>query len=290
MGANRDTGSSKSFDATADGYPRAEGFAAVLVKRLDLAIRDGNHIYSVITGSAINANGKGKPLTTPEADAQVMTVQAAYNRANRNPAEAFYVELHATSTLVGDPIEVNGAGRVFSKGRDSEKTLRIGSVKANMGHAGGCSFMASLIKVSLMLHNKEIIPNVRFHNPNPKIDFVGGKMKVQTELERIPPNMAASDGKFVASISTYGLGGANGHVVIESFETAEQVQAAAAITHEPKTTTPPLYLFAIGTLTEPSLGRWQTALTSHFENLTAGPTARGKDSVVLRIDNVPWVC
>ena len=76
--------------------------------------------------------------------------------------------------------------------------------------------------------------------------------------------MAASDGKFVASISTYGLGGANGHVVIESFETAEQVQAAAAITHEPKTTAPPLYLFAIGTLTEASLGRWQTALTSQF--------------------------
>jgi len=118
------TGSSKSFDAAADGYAHAEGFAAVLVKRLDLAIRDGDHIYCVITGSAIGANGKGKLLTTPQADAQVMTVRAAYDRANRNPAEAFYVELHATGTLAGDPIGVNGAGKVFSKGHDSEKTLR----------------------------------------------------------------------------------------------------------------------------------------------------------------------
>ena len=134
--------------------------------------------------------------------------------------------------------------------------------------------MAGLIKVSLMLHNKEIIPNIRFNKPNPKIDFVGGMMKVQTELEKISPDMAASDGKFVASVSTYGLGGANGHVVVESFETVEQVQAAAAITYEPKTTTPPLYLFAVGTLTEGSLGRWQTALTSHFENITEPKTLR----------------
>jgi len=121
--------------------------------------------------------------------------------------------------------------------------------------------MASLIKVSLILHNKEIIPNIRFNKPNPKIDFDGGMMKVQTELEKISPDMAAPDGKFVASISTYGLGGANGHIVLESFEGIEQGQATTV-------TTPPLHLFAVGTLTEGSLGRWQTALTSHFESLT----------------------
>ena len=282
LGVLSPTGSSKSFDAAADGYARAEGFAAVLVKRLDLALRDGDHIYSVITGSAINANGKGKSLTMPEGEAQGMTIRAAYARANRNPADAFYVELHATGTLVGDPIEVNGAGKVFSRGRDPKKTLRVGSVKANMGHAEGCSFMASLIKVSLMIHNKEIIPNIRFTKPNPKIDFVGGMMQVQTELEKMSPDMAASDGKFVASVSTYGVGGANAHVVVESFETVEQVQAAAAIIREPKTTTPPLYLFAVGTLTEGSLGRWQTALSSHFENLAEPRALRSLSRELIR--------
>ena len=127
--------------------------------------------------------------------------------------------------------------------------------------------MASLIKVSLMLHNKESIPNIRFNNPNPKIDFIDGMIQVQTKLEKTTPNMAASDSKFVASVSTYGVGGANPHVVVKSFETVKQVQAAATIIREPKTTTTSLCLFAIDTLTEGSLGRWQTTLTSHFKNL-----------------------
>ena len=221
----------------------------------------------MVTGSAINANGKGKSLTMPEGEAQGMAIRAAYARAQRNPADAFFAELHATGTLVGDPIEVNGAGRVFSQGRDPTKTLRVGSVKSNIGHAGGCSFMASLIKVSLMIHNKEIIPNIRFNKPNPKIDFAGGMMKVQTDLEDIAPEMAAPDGKFVASISTYGVGGANAHVVVESFETAAEIEAASSLIREPKTNTVPLYLFAVGTLTEGSLGRWQNVLTSHFKEL-----------------------
>jgi len=282
LGVLSPTGSSKPFDAAADGYARAEGFAAVLVKRLDYALRDGDHVYSVITGSAINANGKGRSLTTPEAEAQEMTVRAAYARANRNPADTFYVELHATGTLVGDPIEVNGAGKVFSEGRDPERTLRVGSVKGSIGHAEGCSFMASLIKVSLMLHNKEIIPNIRFHNPNPKIHFVGGMMKVQVELERISPDMAAPDGKFVTSISTYGLGGANGHIVVESFNGIEQTRVVTDTACEPKTTIPPLYLFTIGTLTEGSLGRWQTALTSHFESITEPRTLRSLSRELIR--------
>ena len=142
---------------------------------------------------------------------------------------------------------------------------RVGSVKGNMGHAEGCSFMASLIKVSLMLHNKEIIPNIRFNKPNPKIDFVKGMIQVQTELEKLAPEMAASDGHWVTSVSTYGVGGANAHVVVETFETVAEVEAAAAIIREPKTTTKPLYLFAAGTLTEGSLARWQTSLMTHFE-------------------------
>ena len=206
LGVLSPTGSSKSFDAAADGYARAEGFAAVLIKRLDLALKDGDHIYSVITGSAINANGKGKSLTMPEGEAQGMTIRAAYARANRNPADAFYVELHATGTLVGDPIEVNGAGKVFSKGRDSKKTLRVGPVKANMGHAGGCSFMASLIKVSLMLHNKEIILNIRFTKPNPKIDF---SSTTAAPLPLHPIRLGLSDSPSMSAYITTGSPGSD---------------------------------------------------------------------------------
>jgi len=137
------TGSSKSFDAAADGYARyihshpqstifqasplisrAEGFGAVIIKRLDKALIDGDTVYSVITGSSINSNGKGVSLTMPKADMQAQTIRQAYFQAKRKPSEAFFVELHATGTSVGDPIEANIAGQVFSEERKSDRVLR----------------------------------------------------------------------------------------------------------------------------------------------------------------------
>ncbi|KAH7918142.1 ketoacyl-synt-domain-containing protein, partial [Leucogyrophana mollusca] len=273
LGVLSPTGSSKSFDASADGYARAEGIAAVLIKRLDRAVDDGDAIYSVLTGSAINANGKGKSLTMPEGDMQAETIRDAYANAKRDPAEAFYVELHATGTKVGDPIETNAAGKVFSKGRSDTKALRVGSVKSNIGHAEGCSFLASLVKVSLMLHHKEIIPNIRFTKANPKIDFVSLKMKVQTELENITPEMAAKDGKWVTSISSYGVGGSNAHVVMETFETVSNVSQPTPtdiVSSEKK----PLYLFSIGSLTETALGRWKESLIKAYDGVTDDRTLR----------------
>jgi len=271
LGVLSPTGSSKSFDAAADGYARAEGFGAVLIKRLDAAVRDRDTIYSVITGSSINANGKGKSLTMPEGDQQAEAIKQAYANANRDPSSAFYVELHATGTAVGDPIEANAAGKIFSKGRDPSKILRVGSVKSNIGHSEGTSFLASLIKVSLMLHNKEIIPNIRFNKPNPKIQFGKGMMKVQTELEKITPDLAAPDGKWVTSISSYGVGGANAHVVVETFETANDVlQNTTTETSAEK----PLYIFPIGSLTETSLARWGDALAEAYKGVTDDKTLR----------------
>ena len=103
---------------------RAEGFAAIMIKRLDKALIDGDTVYSIITGSSINSNGKGVSLTMPNADMQAETIRQAYNQANRKPSEAFFVELHATGTPVGDPIEANIVGQVFSEDRKSDKVLR----------------------------------------------------------------------------------------------------------------------------------------------------------------------
>ncbi|KAI9455958.1 hypothetical protein HD554DRAFT_2317618 [Boletus coccyginus] len=265
LGVLLPTGSSKSFDESADGYARAEGAAAVLIKRLDLAVADGDSIYSIIKGSAINANGKGKSSTMPEGDMQAETIKEAYQVAKRDPSEAFFVELHATGTKVGDPIETNTAGKVFSNGRDAQKPLRVGSVKSNIGHAGGCSFLASLVKVSLMLHHKEIIPNIRFTKVNPKIDFPALKMQVQMELESITAGMAASDGTWVTSISSYGVGGSNAHAVLES---AETVAHLTTVIGAPPIHKKPLYLFSIGSLTEPTLGHWKDALLGAYYGQT----------------------
>ncbi|KAH7909125.1 putative nonribosomal peptide synthetase [Hygrophoropsis aurantiaca] len=273
LGVLSPTGSSKSFDASADGYARAEGIAAVLIKRLDRAVHDGDAVYSVLTGSAINANGKGKSLTMPEGDMQAETIRHAYATAKRDPAEAFYIELHATGTKVGDPIEANAAGKVFSKDRPDRKTLRVGSVKANIGHAEGCSFLASLIKVSLMLHHKEIVPNIRYTKPNPKIDFLSSKMKVQTELEKITQEMAAKDGKWVTSVSSYGVGGSNAHVVVETFETVSDIFHPTATAISPSAIKP-LYLFVAGALTESALRRWTESFSKAYDGVTDDRTLR----------------
>ena len=95
-----------------------------MIKRLDKALIDGDTVYSIITGSSINSNGKGVSLTMPNADMQAETIRQAYNQANRKPSEAFFVELHATGTPVGDPIEANIVGQVFSEDRKSDKVLR----------------------------------------------------------------------------------------------------------------------------------------------------------------------
>ncbi|KAI6098831.1 putative nonribosomal peptide synthetase [Pisolithus croceorrhizus] len=220
LGVLSPTGSSKSFDASADGYARAEGVAAVLIKRLDLPS---------------TPMGKGS-LTMPEGDMQAETIKEAYRVARRDPAETFFVELHATGTKVGDPIETNAAGKVFSKGRDGKKALRVGSVKANIGHAEGCSFLASLVKKA-----------------NPRIDFPALKMKVQTELEKIGPEMAAKDGKWVTSISSYGVGGSNAHVVLETAETAADLPSSIEAS---------------------ALGRWKDVLVRAYEGVTDDRTLR----------------
>jgi acyl transferase domain-containing protein len=105
---------------------RAEAAAAVVIKRQDLVERDGDPAYAVITGSSINANGKGKSLTMPEGVMQAETIKGAYAIAKRDPSQAFFVELHATGTKVGDPIEANAAGQVFAVNRRDHKLLRYG--------------------------------------------------------------------------------------------------------------------------------------------------------------------
>ncbi|KAJ3168788.1 hypothetical protein HDU87_000913 [Geranomyces variabilis] len=250
--------SSKSFDSSANGYARAEAFAAVIVKPLDAALRDGDHIYSVISGSAVNANGKGTSVTMPEGKMQQQVMRAAYREANRSPADTLYVELHATGTLVGDPIESNAAGEVFLDASKT-KTTRVGSVKANIGHAEGTSFLASLIKVSLMLENRKLLPNIRFVNPNSKIHFKRFKLQVQTEVEDMTDDMATADGAFVTSISSYGVGGSNVHCVVESAPVsgAKQVVARGG----PR-------LFVAGTLSQASLTRLIDWIKKTYGDLT----------------------
>ena len=215
LGTLSPDGVSRTFDADANGYVRGEGCVIVILKRTSAALRDNNHIYAEISGSYINANGRGSSLTMPEGRMQMATTRRAYAQAGRSPRDAAYVECHGTGTSVGDPIEANSLGEVFSEGRMDSTRLPIGSAKTNVGHLESAAGIVGLIKTALILDAGVLFPSLNFHKPNPKIRWDQYMIRVQTETESLPKSAITSDGKYVASVSAFGFGGANAHMVLE---------------------------------------------------------------------------
>ncbi|KAI8803849.1 polyketide synthase [Cladochytrium replicatum] len=206
LGTLSPTGTCHAFDADADGYVRSEGCSVIVIKPLKQAIADGDHVYAIVSGSAINANGRGRSVTMPGKEAQMDVVRTAYRRAGRSPSDAVYFECHGTGTGVGDPIEANAIGSVF--------TCRIGSVKTHIGHLEWAAAMAGIVKACLMLDSETLLPTINFKTPNPKIDWEGLNLIVPISLETLPLQVTA-DNHRVISVSSFGFGGANGHVVLE---------------------------------------------------------------------------
>ncbi|KAK8017706.1 hypothetical protein PG993_014032 [Apiospora rasikravindrae] len=199
-------GSSKTFDASADGYARGEAVTALYVKRLDQAVRDGNPIRAVIRASATNADGRTSGLAMPSPDAHEALIRHTYRTAGLDFAETAMVECHGTGTAVGDPLEVAAIANCF--GRDG---TYIGAVKPNLGHGEGASAITSIAKAVLSLENKTIIPNIKFVTPNPAIPWEAAKLKVPTE-----PLPWPTDRRERMSVNSFGIGGSNVHFILDS--------------------------------------------------------------------------
>ncbi|BCS26961.1 type I iterative PKS [Aspergillus puulaauensis] len=205
-------GVTKTFDADAHGYGRADGINAVYIKRLSDALNDGDHIRGVIRATSTNSDGATSAITVPSHKAQVDGIRKAYALAGiEDLDQTAYFECHGTGTPTGDPIEVSAVASVFAPARESSEPLWIGSTKPNLGHSEAASGLTSLIKVVLAMENKAIPPNINFDVPNPNIDFDGWKVRVPTTAHPWPEGC-----KERASINSFGIGGSNAHVVIES--------------------------------------------------------------------------
>ncbi|RDA93312.1 hypothetical protein CP533_2039 [Ophiocordyceps camponoti-saundersi (nom. inval.)] len=204
------TSDCKPFDSSADGYARAEGVNAIYLKRFTSAVKNGERVHAVIRGTAINANGKTPGITLPNAKMQEAVVRKAYRNAGLDFADTDYIECHGTGTAVGDPIEVDGLASCFA-GRDGEAVM-IGSVKSNLGHSEAASGLTSVIKVALAFEHGLIPPTYGVKNLNPKLKLDVRNMRVLTEVEAWPRALRR------ASINSFGYGGANGHVILESVE------------------------------------------------------------------------
>ncbi|KAL4795380.1 acyl transferase domain-containing protein [Aspergillus venezuelensis] len=167
-------GSSKSFDAAADGYARGEAVTALYIKRLDKAIRDGNPIRAVIRSSAAGTDGRSKGgMANPNPDAHEAIIRKAYASVGLDTAQTAMVEAHGTGTPVGDPIEVEAIARCFGK-----EGAYLGAVKPNLGHSEGAAAITSVMKAVLSLEHRTILPNIKFNNPNPAISWDAAKLVV----------------------------------------------------------------------------------------------------------------
>ncbi|MGR9053325.1 MAG: type I polyketide synthase, partial [Gammaproteobacteria bacterium] len=207
-------GRCKTFDASADGYVRGEGVAAVYVKRLSDALRDGDSIRALVLGSAINQDGASAGLTVPNGVAQQAVIGKALKNARIEAANVDYVEAHGTGTSLGDPIEIGALGAVYGRARPQGAPLPVGSVKTNIGHTEAAAGMAGLIKLVLMLQHGEIPRHLHFTTPSPLIPW--HELNVAVAGGAGASAHAPADGARleIAGLSTFGFGGSNGHVIV----------------------------------------------------------------------------
>ncbi|WP_326837398.1 SDR family NAD(P)-dependent oxidoreductase [Amycolatopsis rhabdoformis] len=199
-----------TFDARANGYVRGEGGGFVVLKPLSLALEDGDDVYAVLLGSAVNNEGPGESFTRPSAEAQEAVLRAAYRRAGVDPGRVQYVELHGTGTKVGDPIEARALGAALGEGRTTP--LSVGSAKTNVGHLESAAGIVGLVKTALAVRNRRLPASLNFEQPNPDIRFDEWQLRVVPSAEAWPE----VEGPLLAGVSSFGVGGTNCHVVLSS--------------------------------------------------------------------------
>jgi len=205
-------GHTRTFDAKAGGTVFSDGVAVVVLRRLSDAIADGDPIYAVLLGAAVNNDGAERAsFTAPSPEGQARVIAAAHDAAGIDARTLSYVEAHGTATPLGDPIEIEGLTRAFGRHTQEREFCAIGSLKSNVGHMVIAAGAASLIKTALALHRRTLPPSINFTHPTPKIDFARTPFRVQTQLAAWPE----SAGPRRAAVSSFGFGGTNAHIVLE---------------------------------------------------------------------------
>ncbi|AJA48999.1 erythronolide synthase, modules 5 and 6 [Clostridium pasteurianum DSM 525 = ATCC 6013] len=214
------SGECRPFDKDADGMVLSEGVSAIVIKSAKEALEDGDNIYAVIKGSAINNDGHSQGITAPRPMGQAKAVENAYRNSEINPETISYIEAHGTGTPLGDPIEIQGLTSAFRLFTDKRKFCGIGSVKSSIGHMLAASGLVSLIKVVLSMKNRKLPATVNYKNPNTNINFnetpffiVGGESSVWQPVGENPLR---------AGVNAFGFGGTNAHIILEEAPVSEQ--------------------------------------------------------------------
>ena len=215
-------GQCKTFDASADGYVRGEGCGVVILKRLSDAETDGDRIWGVIRGSAVNHGGASSGLTVPNTPALIQVIEQALSHAGMAASEVDYLEAHGTGTTVGDPIEIDAVAAVYGEGREADHPLLTGSVKTNIGHLESAAGVAGLIKAALALKRGVIPKHLHFNDPNPAIDWDNLPLRVTSTMTDWPRYNGRPRS---AGVNSFGISGTNAHIVLEEYRAPEKQPA-----------------------------------------------------------------
>ena len=207
-------GQCKTFDASANGYVRGEGCGVVVLKRLSEAEADGDRIWAVIRGSAVNHGGASVGLTVPHTPALEQVMETALSEAGVIPSDVDYLEAHGTGTAVGDPIELDAVASVYGRDREADRPLLTGSVKTNIGHLESAAGVAGLIKAALAVKRGVIPKHLHFENPNPSFDWDGQPLRVTSTMMDWPRR---GQRPRLAGVNSFGISGTNAHLVVEEY-------------------------------------------------------------------------
>ncbi|MDR8414087.1 amino acid adenylation domain-containing protein [Nonomuraea sp. 3-1Str] len=209
------TGMCRPFDAAADGTVPGNGVGVILLKPLGAAIEDGDPVLAVISGTAVNNDGRRKAgFTAPSVQGQVDVVRTALRRAGLRGDDLGYVEAHGTGTPVGDPIEFEALSRALRSDSGRVGFCAVGSVKSSIGHLDTCSGIAGLIKVMLMLAHRELVPTLNLSKPHPALNLESGPL-VLAASPRAAPWPPAGSRPLRAGVNSLGVGGTNAFVIVE---------------------------------------------------------------------------
>jgi acyl transferase domain-containing protein/acyl carrier protein len=248
-------GHCRTFDEKAEGSNFGNGVGAVVLKRLADAVADGDRIWAVVRGSAVNNDGANKAsYTAPGVEGQTKVLLEAMANAGVDAETISYIEAHGTATDLGDSIEMLALTQAFRATSKEDNFCAIGSVKTNIGHLETAAGIAGLIKTALALHYKQVPPSLHFERPNPKIDFAGSPFYVNTRLSE----WKAGKTPRRAGVSSFGIGSTNAHVILEEAPAVEESSASR-----------PCQLLLQSARSEAALDALTAQLVRHFHDAPA---------------------
>ena len=251
LGMLSPAGRCKAFDASADGFVPSDGCGMLALKRLADALADGDRIYAVIRGTALNQDGRTNVLTAPNGLAQRAVIRAALQNAQVRPSEVTFIETHGTGTALGDPIEVEALADVLGAASDGAQPCALGAVKTNLGHLEAAAGIAGLMKAALALHHQEIPKNLHFEKLNPHISLEPTRFYLPAAATPWP---RGNSPRF-AGVSSFGFSGTNGHIVLEESPRVQTRQEPAPELGRP-------YVFPVSARTPEALKSFARAYRS----------------------------